>query len=212
MKSYKNSMMNSNIFKTLLFTILFISCKSRIIENRYDNTYGDLQEMSKNVRRIMYSKKTGVFTYPKVGYVLSLKTGKLDGEMSLIHKQDTIYYCIYKNNKPIGKYINNIHDSTHSYGYSYEMYYYSLITIDSALYLPGKGFYNKSHQKDGFWDESGFYCTKEGTYTNGLKNGMWLEHCSSDFESDDTTKIIKYKNGVVVRSNDITIDWSKGGL
>jgi hypothetical protein len=206
--------MNLNIFKVLIFVLFFTSCKSKIIENKYDNEYGDLAEMSTAVKRIVSQSKTGIFIFPKVGYVLSLKKGRLDGEMSLICKQDTLYYCIYKNNKPTGKYMNHI-SHYYPYGYNYNMYYNNLINIRSSLTDPGIGFYNKNNKKEGFWDESDYYCSvQEGTYENGLKHGIWIEDCFKDAGAFYISKIIKYNKGVIIRSsikrNESSIYWSQG--
>lgn len=183
-------MMNSNIFKTILL-ILLISCKSHHIENRYEDNRNSINYITRDFQYLKIGEKSGVYTYPKINLIFTLKKGKLHGMMSLIKENDTLYFCRYNENQPVGKYINKLYLEKYN---SYKQ----ILTLSPVNVIDGEGFYNNNHKKEGFWKEFYGNCDKKGYYFNGLKNGLWEENCFNDAGAYEYRRNVIYKNDSIV--------------
>ncbi|WP_143883928.1 hypothetical protein [Chryseobacterium binzhouense] len=118
-----------------------------------------------------------------MGTKFSLKKGKFNGTFQIIDidKNDTIFYCNYIDNLPVGRYIKNFY-------YPNNYTHFRTLPLEPKIdFEDGKGFFNDQHQKEGVWIEFG-YCTLKGTYKKGKKEGIWEENCYSD-TGGDTKKI-----------------------
>lgn len=183
-------MMNSNIFKIIIL-FFFISCKSYHVENRYEDNRDGINYITKDFQYLKIGKKSGIYIYPKLNFMYTLKKGKLDGEMSFIKQKDTLYFCHYDNNKPVGKYINRLYLEKNS---TYRL----IMTMNPAIIIDGEGVFNTNHSKEGYWKEFNGICFKEGNYANGLKNGLWKEDCFNDAGAYENKKNVIYKNDSIV--------------
>lgn len=183
-------MTNSNIFKIVIL-LLFISCKSQQIENRYDDNQDGINYLTKDFQYFKTGQKSGIYTYPKLNFRYSLKKGKLDGEMSLIKHKDTLYFCCYDKNKPIGKYINKLYLEKYT---TYRL----IMTMNPAIIIDGEGVFNANHEKEGFWQQFDGICSKKGNYIKGMKNGLWEEDCFNDGGAYQSKKDVMYKNDSIV--------------
>ncbi len=180
--------MNSNIFK-IFFCILFIvaSCRPKVYINEKYNL-GNVNELQQELRKYFHEKKTGKYIYPKLGATINLKKGMYNGEMSIIIEKDTLYYCVYQNNKPVRKYINVIYQEKGSM-------YLRVLPVKPKIDVGyGRGIFNIEHQKEGFWkDDFG-----SGNYIKGLKNGDWIDYYFNDVGAITTKTKTVYKNDTIV--------------
>lgn len=177
--------MNSNIFKIIILC-LCISCKSRHVENRYEDNRDGINGITRDFQYFKKGKKSGVYIYTKLNFRYTLKKGKLNGEMSLIKQKDTLYFCYYNKNKPIGKYINKLYLEKNTI-------YRLIMTMSPAIIIDGEGIFNTNHQKEGHWQEN----ENNGYYKNGLKNGYWEERYTNDIANEISyVKKGYYKNGL----------------
>jgi hypothetical protein len=182
--------MNSNIFKTFLcFLIIVMSCKPIIyINEKY--SYDDIRKLEKELPNYFREKRTGKFLYPKLGTTINLKKGFYNGEMSIIVEKDTLFYCVYQNNKPIGKYVNVIY-----FGNGKGVEYLRILPLKPKIDVDfGGGMFNAEHQKEGLW----FNREGSGNYIKGLKNGEWIVINHSDTSSIITKTTTVYRNDTIV--------------
>jgi len=193
--------MNLNIFKTVLcILIVATACKPKNFINENYNL-SDVNKLQRELSKHFYEKKTGKYIYTKLGTTINLKKGKYNGEMSIIVKKDTLFYCVYQNNKPVGKYINIIY-----YGTGRGAEYLRILPINPKIDVGfGRGIFNQEHQKDGYWIDS----NGSGNYTNGLKNGEWVRDYFNDVGGTTTKTKTIYKNDIVLSIK--TVEERHGG-
>ena len=145
-------MKNSIIYSCL---VLFTTCSCTIktfINNDISLDYkGNLAlKIEKEIKKNIIDKKTGKYLYPNIGVEYTLKRGKFNGPFIIMDEKDTIFYCKYKNNMPVGKYIQK------RFKYNKEIFYFKTIPVKPKLnYGIGYGNFNKNHEKDGIWNEDG---------------------------------------------------------
>ena len=111
-----------------------------------------------------------------------------NGEMKVMDEKDTLYYCVYLNNKPVGKYINIIYQEKGSM-------YLRVLPVKPKIDVGyGRGTFNTEHQKEGIWkDDFG-----SGNYIKGLKNGYWIDYYFNDVGATTIKTKTVYKNDTVV--------------
>ena len=181
--------MNSNIFKTFFcLLIIVMSCKPKVyINEKY--SYDDIRKLQRELPNYFREKRTGKFLYPKLGTTINLKKGLYNGEMSIICNKDTLFYCEYLNNKPIGKYIHKM-----SY-VGLDTYYREILPLKPKIDVGfGDGMFNEEHQKEGFWNDD----FGSGNYIRGLKDGEWIDYYFNDVGAVTTKTKTVYKNDTVV--------------
>ncbi len=190
--------MNLNIFKIFFFCIIytFSGCKTKTyIDEKISVNNGGTQVIEWELRKNIKEKRTGIYIYPNLGTKFSLKKGKFNGTFQIIDKTDkidTVFYCNYIDNLPIGQYIKKFH-----YRYIYR-HYRTLPLKPKIDYGDGSGFFNNKHQKEGFWIEYFGNCTQKGNYREGKKEGTWKENCFEDTEGYYIEKQNIYKNDSIV--------------
>jgi hypothetical protein len=190
-------MKNLNIYKIFLLFIVytFSGCKTNIyINEKVTSNNEGTRAIEWDLRKNIREKKTGIYIYPNLGTKFSLKKGKFNGTFQIIDidKNDTIFYCNYIDNLPIGRYVKNFY-----YRYIYR-HYRTLPLKPKIDYEDGKGFFNNQHQKEGVWVENFGDCVKKGTYKKNKKEGIWEENCFEDVGGYYTEKILIYKNDSIV--------------
>ncbi|KMQ58540.1 hypothetical protein ACM39_18580 [Chryseobacterium sp. FH2] len=189
-------MKNLNIYKIVFFFVIY-GCKTHTYTNEKVNPNNDgTRTIEWDLKKNLKEKKTGIYLYPNLGTKFSLKKGKFNGTFQIIDidKNDTIFYCNYVDNLPIGRYVKNFY---HRYKYRH---FRTLPLKPNIDFGDGKGFFNNQHQKEGIWIEDFGNCTKKGGYEKGKKEGVWEENCYSDTGGDDTKKIFIYKNDSIVNT------------
>jgi hypothetical protein len=189
-------MKSLNIYKIFLISIIctFSGCKTKTYINEKVTPDNDgTRTIELDLKKLIEEKRTGIYIYPNLGTTISLKKGKFNGVFQIIDKKDTIFYCNYIDNLPVGQYIKNFH---HQYIYRH---YRTLPLKPKIDFNNGKGFFNNQHQKEGFWLEYDRNCTGKGTYQKGKKEGIWEEKCFEDVGGNYTTKILTYKNDSLLK-------------
>lgn len=167
---------------SLIILILLTSCKTKTYIYDLEDYSGQFFFYTIN------QKKTGNYYYPKMNFTYTLKNGKLNGIILLIKENDTIVFGSFKNNKPIGKFINK----SYKCELSRNIFFGTII----EKYGYGNGVFNEKSKKNGFWKEY----TQEGEYRDGKKNGIWKINQSSDLENyKNVVKEILYKNDSIVK-------------
>lgn len=149
-------MKNSIIYS---FFVLFITynCTVKTYVNediRIGYKGGSLaSKIESEIKKNIIYKKSGKYVYPNMGIEYTLKRGKFNGPFIIIDKidtinsNDTIFYCTYKNNLPIGRYFKKRLE------YNKDIFYFKTIPVKPKLnYGVGSGYFNRNHQKDGIWD------------------------------------------------------------
>lgn len=153
-------MKNLTIF-SLGSLLLLANCSPKAIISNIpvDNgTWKIEREMKKN----KIYEKTGTFIYPNLGTEYTLKKGKFNGAFKIFDKNDTLFYCVYKDNLPIGRYVKKMDDNQ-------RRRHYRTIPVKPHLdYGEGSGFFTNSHKKDGNWTEDGINVY----YRNGIKDSI----------------------------------------
>ncbi len=183
-------MMNSNIYKIICcFLLAFLtSCKPKVYVNE-KYSYDDIRKLQRELPNYFREKRTGKYIYTKLGTTINLKKGMYNGEMSIISNKDTLFYCEYLNNKPIGKYIHKM-----SYA-GLDRYYREILPLKPKIDVDfGGGMFNAEHQKEGLW----FNHEGSGSYIKGLKNGEWVDIEYSDTSSIITKTTTVYRNDTIV--------------
>lgn len=156
-------MKNSIIYS---FFVLFITygCTVKTYVNediRIGYKGGSLaSKIESEIKKNIIYKRSGKFVYPNMDIEYTLKRGKFNGPFIIMDVNDTIFYCIYKNNLPIGRYIRKRLE------YNKDIFYFKTIPVKPKLnYGIGSGFFNQNNKKDGIWDEDGIKII----YKNGEK-------------------------------------------
>lgn len=180
----------TNISKYLYLAIIFLllnSCKTKTFVNEKFNSQNDgTRQIESELKKNMLEKKTGIFIYPKLGTKISLKQGQLNGIFEIIDGKDTLYYCNFINNKPIGMYMKN-------FNYQYINRHYRTLPLTPNIdFGDGVGFFNNQNQKEGAWTEYNGNCTEKGSYKNGKKEGLWNSECFDDSTRKYDKKKILY--------------------
>lgn len=191
-------MKNLSIFKILFVIIgfIFTGCKPKIYINEKANQDNDgtrviEQDLIKNIRE----KKTGIYIYPYLGTKISLKKGKFNDVFQIIENKDTVFYCNYVNNFPVGRYVRQYKNDRYRYKHRR-----TLPLKPEIDYKEGMGFFNQKHQKEGIWIEDNYRCTEEGRYVAGRKEGVWKENCFNDVGGYTIYKNVVYKNDSIINS------------
>lgn len=80
-----------------------------------------------------------------------MKRGKFNGIFEIFgEKNDTLFYCTYNNNLPVGRYVLTEWD------HNDKLFNSRSIPVKPKLeYGIGSGTFNKEHKKDGVWNETG---------------------------------------------------------
>lgn len=209
----KKTMINLNTCKIFFIIIgfVFTGCKTRTYINEKvnqdnDGTRAIEWDLIKNIRE----KKTGIYIYPYLGTTISLKKGKINGVFQIIENKDTIFYCNYVNNFPVGRYVKQYKNNRQRYKHGR-----TLPLKFKIDYEEGLGYFNQKHQKEGFWIEDNPGCIREGRYVAGRKEGVWKENCFKDVGGYTIYKNIVYKNDSIIKSvygkGILTIDYKKEG-
>lgn len=187
-------MKNLGIFK-LVALLLFVSCTAKITDSRCENNYLCREAVSREIAGARIKKLTGSFYYPKLGFSIGFKYGSLNGIMSIITEEDTIYFCRYKNDKPQGIFINKI-------GFSENRQYAPLIHVQSAVQIRGSGSFDKNGKKQGKWNEFIGTCNNIGVFVDGKKTGKWFEDCFNDNGVYTSKRIVNYEKDSIINSHE----------
>lgn len=142
-------MRSPNIY-TLSFLLILGSCNIKTVVNDIPLLEGTWV-IEKDIKRNIINKETGTYTYPNLKTRYTLKKGKFNGPFQIIgEKNDTLFYCTYKDNLPVGEYILKEPDSND------KIFHRRSIPVKPKLeYGYGCGFFNQNHKKDGVWSEGG---------------------------------------------------------
>lgn len=134
------------------FSILLIlgSCSLKTIVNETPIS-GGTWIIEKDIKSNIIHKNTGTYVYPNLKTHYTLKNGKFNGPFQIMgEKNDTLFYCTYKNNLPVGKYILKEPDNND------KIFHNRSIPVKPKLeYGYGTGFFNRNHNKEGIWIEGG---------------------------------------------------------
>lgn len=151
-------MKNLTIFSLILFLIL-VNCNPNVIISNIPMDNGTWK-IERDMKENLVYERTGTFVYPNLGTEYTLRKGKFNGVFKIFNKKDTLFYCVYIDNLPIGRYVKNIGDNQ-------KRKHYRTIPVKPHLdYGEGSGFFNKNHLKDGTWNEDGIIIY----YKNGIKD------------------------------------------
>lgn len=137
--------------------LVFTSCTSKTIVRdapMLNGTWFIERDIQKNIS----TKKTGTFQYPNLGTEYKLRKGKFNGVFKIIvNNNDTVFYCNFDNNLPVGKYIlKSLND--------YPRHHRTIPRHPNLYYGIGEGTFNKEHKKEGLW-KLGY--SREEFYKNG---------------------------------------------
>lgn len=151
------------IYIIIIFSIL-TSCSSKTIVNNSPISEGSWV-IERDIRKNRAYEKTGTFIYPNLKTRYTMKRGKFNGVFEIFgEKNDTLFYCTYTNNLPVGRYVLKEWDNNDKLLNSRS------IPIKPKLeYGIGSGVFNKEHKKDGVWNEiGGVFIYKNGDITDTL--------------------------------------------
>ena len=189
-------MKNLNTFSKKIVIILFFLClscnKKVIINDNIQQIYYGTRIIEYELKKNMTEKKSGTYIYPKLGTKISLKKGKLYGVFQIIENKDTLYFCNFINNQPVGKYIKKFNTQTA------HRHFRTLPLKPNIDYGEGYGTFTLDHNKNGLWFEFYGNCTNQGVYQNNAKEGIWIEECYDETGEKKSIKEKKYSKNLLI--------------
>jgi len=134
----------------VLILVIFQSCTIKTIVNEIPLS-GGTWVIESDIRKNRTDGKTGTYIYPNLKTQYTMKRGKFNGVFEILgEKNDTLFYCTYQNNLPVGRYVFK------EMGNNDKLFNNRSIPVKPKLeYGFGFGFFNNEHKKDGVWNEWG---------------------------------------------------------